>query len=626
MSEPLRSTGSGLCRLVWGAVLVLAVALSSCNDPQAPQIESKDYRATYDAGRGTLEFKLQSADGTISPLRLIADQITYNTETHQVHAWVALLNTAAGAMPGPDEIVVSDFSPTGVWPVNAVCTDCAAGMPPAECAPGCAFDHRGTYGEDGWLAAGETSQAVEWILSNPAGESFAFRARLGDTTTPGNGMISGVVFNDANRDGRRDPGEIGYVGAMVTLSRGDSLQITRTNARGFYAFQVMEAGLYELIWDPSSTPVCDPILGMPCVACQPTTPTRLQVAILQRPDGSLSSFNEGDFGCAGTEPPFGILVQGHVYNDMNGNGQPDPNEPGLANVMIIGAATQCPTFAPIQTRTDARGNYSLHLPDCQPPYVIQHQGLFGYTHTTPNPLVFNEPPPVGGVLRADFGLMAEQVSVYDVEGFVFLDTNRNGVREAGEGGVAGVELTVSGLVCMTPISAVAHTDEQGHYRIAGADVHCPLPWILMRHGPWGDTTPNPVTLFDPPPDDGVFRVDFGVAPGDSVPPTGTLSIQGFVYADWDRDGMRSSNEPGIANVEVQLLSPCDVLRLVRTDARGFYVFEPEVVAACPVTAVWQSRPGFPVRTTPNPVPVGWNTSPGPVLSIDFGVVPVRTNP
>jgi hypothetical protein len=201
-----------------------------------------------------------------------------------------------------------------------------------------------------------------------------------------------------------------------------------------------------------------------------------------------------------------------------------------------------------------------------------------------------------------------------------LDHNRNGQRENDEPGVAGVDVSASGLLCLTPVAAVARTDEQGNYRLRGVDVHCPLPWAVQRYGLWEDTTANPVFLNGPPADgNDTFHVDFGVAQADTVPPPQSFAIVGFVFDDRDGDGVFDFGEPGIANAEVLLQSPCEVLRFARTDARGRYQFAPDVVGACPVTAVWQSAPGFAIRTTPNPFPLDTTTPPGAVFMVNFGV-------
>jgi hypothetical protein len=552
-----------------------AALLGGCNENlQEPATTVvPDSRAIYDAGLGSLEFRPESPQGEASHLLLVASDITWDAETSEVHAWVALRNTGSETIPGPEAIHVSDFNPRDVHPRNATCPFDCDPSDPIDCPWLCFYEHAGTYGGDGVLEPGETSEPVEWILFNPSGESFAFRARLGEGPDTMSGEISGFVFEDQYRLGERSPNEPGVEGELVRLLSGDSLEATRTDARGRYRFRVTEPGLYELVWLPSA-------------ACDPTTPTRLQVVILRRPDGSLSSFTRGNFGCRG-EPAFGVPVEGSVYVDANRNGRRDSDEVGIPNVLVMGASLQCPTFVPIQARTDERGHYSMRLPACDPPWEMWHEPLSGYVDTSPNPLLLIQPPPPGGALRADFGVVEEGTTlpVYNVEGTVFLDGNRDGVRDPKEPGVEGVDITGGSLICAAPFGARARTDAFGRYTLRGEDIRCPLPWMVQRHGTWVDTTPNSVILTEPPADGSdTFQVDFGVAPRDSVPEWG---IAGVVFHDLDGDGVHNPNEPGIADVAVQLLSPCEVLRLVRTNEQGQYFFPPDVVGVCPVTGVWE---------------------------------------
>jgi len=624
--QPHRLTrGSSHAGTLWSRLFTpilcaCALALPACDDPQTPVgVESDGYRAVYDPVQGALEFRLESPTGVVTDLRLVATQLTFDAEAQEVHAWIAVRNASGNVRPGPASIEVRDFAPASVWPVNADCppTDC---LPPGapDCALAiCSFDHSGTYGSDGVLEPGEMSEPVEWILHNPTGESFAFRARLGKEDLPAGGAISGVVFADRNGNGRRENDEPGIAGAGLALRFGDAAWSTQTDASGHYRFAVQEPGLYQVFWRAASD------------SCNPTTPQNLEVVILRLPDGSLSGFEHADFGCQDTTPRTDIPLTGFVYVDVNQNGQRDLGEIGVPGVLVVAAAMQCPTFAPVETHTDQRGQYALQLPDCDPPYVVHHAPLPGFVDTSPNPLMFERRPPQGSALRGDFGVMQDgSMPEYTVDGVVFLDANRNGMRDRDESGVPNVEVTASGLICETPLLAHTRTDALGRYVLRGADVHCPLPWLVQRHGPWIDTTPNPVFLNQPPPEGSfTFHLDFGVVPQDSVPPPIPLfAIEGFVFADLDGDGLRSRGEPGIADAEVQLLSPCDVLRLVRTDMMGNYRFPPDVVAHCPVEGVWQSSPEFVLHSTPNPVLIDPNTPPGAILTIHFGVVPTRAQP
>ncbi len=66
--------------------------------------------------------------------------------------------------------------------------------------------------------------------------------------------IRGVVFIDANRNGRLDPGEMGLAGVRVALRRPNQtdLQVVTTDLRGAYAFYDLPPGRYMVIQTDAS--------------------------------------------------------------------------------------------------------------------------------------------------------------------------------------------------------------------------------------------------------------------------------------------------------------------------------------------------------------------------------------
>lgn len=511
---------------------VLAL-FASCNDPQSPVSPGGDttYRGLYDSG-GNFEFNIETPGGDLSALRLVARDLIFDVSSQQLHAQVSILNTGSEALPGPNAVLIDEIDPESVVPVNALPLRCPT---PLRCLGGWEYIHEGTYGGDAVLSPGETSSPIEWIFADSTGQGFSFRAalRTGDATR--SGVISGSVFADANGDGRRQASESGLAGVAVTLVHGDSTTTIATGTTGGFEFQVGEAGLYEVLREASAD-------------CDPTTPSRRQVFIVMRPDGSLSGYSGLAFGCRSSFPDENIVVTGIVFEDQNRDGHIQDGEKGLAGVLITGAGG-CPTFAPIQTHTDRNGRYALRLV-CWP-VVITREPLPGFVDTTPNPVIFPGPPPPLPVpeppsppgdspvvtLRANFGVARVDSSLQaSVEGFVFEDSNHNGLRDGNESGIPGVEVTAQGLSCMTPIIGVTHTDALGHYLLRQPDVHCQLPWRVGHAAVEGmcDTSPNPVDVgYDRRPDPRHYRVDFGVAPCDSLPSQGFL----VVFVQWDGQGV-----------------------------------------------------------------------------------------
>jgi hypothetical protein len=501
-----RRRGAGAVLSSLGATLALLFV--ACNGPQspAPDPNGGDVEATWRAG--ALEFHLVSGNAA-TPLVLVASAFDFDAATNHLSAQVAIRNDGSEPVPGPQTIIVFGFVPATVVPVNAVCE----GDVPTPGLGGCVFDHRGTYGDDGLLAPGETSTPVQWILFDPNGESFAFRAQLGPPET-GPGSIAGVVFEDADRNNVRAPGEAGVPGVTVRLRGGASELTTSTAADGRYAFTVAEAGIYSL-------DVVPPLPG----DRRPTAPLPLVVTIVRRTDGSLTQFALADIGIAAAGNDAAVRIDGRVFEDANRNGRFDDGERGIAGVTIKGRAGEDDDDDKVtlddddedevRAVSDAEGLYALVLPGGTGPWEVRAESIDGYDRTTPKHVSFVVPPAAGEALHADFGFAREEAwSHYEVEGTVFLDSNRNGRRDDGETGIAAVLVRADGTACDGLSTASDATNSHGKYTLEGADVHCALPWMVTRSALPGydSTSPDSVQLDGVPAHGETFKVDFGVIP------------------------------------------------------------------------------------------------------------------
>lgn len=130
------------------------------------------------------------------------------------------------------------------------------------------------------------------------------------------GDISGVVFNDNNKNGVLDDGEQGVTGISVQLSRetGEVLSTQVTNAAGAYRFDNLVPGVYivESVFPPEATL---------------TTANRVTLTLL--PSASL----QADFGVT-TEQQVGGNISGVVFNDSNKNGVLDPGEKEVTGITV----------------------------------------------------------------------------------------------------------------------------------------------------------------------------------------------------------------------------------------------------------------------------------------------------
>jgi uncharacterized delta-60 repeat protein len=213
--------------------------------------------------------------------------------------------------------------------------------------------------------------------------------------------ISGTVFNDANGNGVRDPGEAGVAGQVVYLDRqginqivaGDSVDITADD--GAYTFKGLAPANYivRTLTQPGQTH---------------TAPPPQFGGFYWIPYGSGPTITGKDFGLR-TAPvvPVGTSISGSVYYDTNGNAVRDSGEPAVPGRKVYldlqGLGHQVPAD-PVAT-TDSNGNYSFTgLPSAN--YIVRADDnsvltapLFGGFHWVP----FSSGPVVSG---QDFGVQS----------------------------------------------------------------------------------------------------------------------------------------------------------------------------------------------------------------------------
>jgi hypothetical protein len=206
--------------------------------------------------------------------------------------------------------------------------------------------------QDGWEPAGGGSacvEAVDIIAGTITTQDFHNRRTEGPE--PGTGTIRGMKFNDLNSNGQRDPDEPGLSDWKITLTDNDGnvLAFTTTDQNGEYQFFNLEPGSYGVSEDDKDD-------------WFQTFPAEKHYSGVMLSQGEVLS--DMDFGnhWTGTEPPEeGNSIRGKKYNDLNGNGQKDSGEPGLADWTIFLDSNDNGSFneGEPQTTTDVNGNYAF---------------------------------------------------------------------------------------------------------------------------------------------------------------------------------------------------------------------------------------------------------------------------
>jgi prepilin-type N-terminal cleavage/methylation domain-containing protein len=244
---------------------------------------------------------------------------------------------------------------------------------------------------------------------------------FGNTEYP----IDGYVRNDLNMDGTPGSTEPGLANATVRCGAYSA----STAANGYYLFRV-RAGTYTLRNIPP------PGYG---VSSHPDS-----AVVSVGPATNLSaSASFADTAIAGG------WVSALAFNDQNGNSIQDAGEPPLQNVQMSMSGGQ-------MGFTDASGNVQL----------FARAGSYSVTCTPPDSFMCTTGNPYTGIMMnggsASIAFGLTKTPTGSVSGSVYRDNNRDGVKNAGEPGIANVWVGVTNDGGVT-IQGYQYTDASGNY-------------------------------------------------------------------------------------------------------------------------------------------------------------------
>jgi cyclophilin family peptidyl-prolyl cis-trans isomerase/protocatechuate 3,4-dioxygenase beta subunit len=391
--------------------------------------------------------------------------------------------------------------------------------------------------------------------------------------------IDGTVFSDLNGNGQLDAGESGIAGRTVyvdkdnsgTLTAGDAQ--TTTDDNGNYTFTGIAAGTY---------PVRE---VMPAGIGLTTNSHTVTVA-----SGTTSS------GVLFGEAP---AISGSVFVDLNGNGQLDAGEPGLAGATVFLNVdnTGSPTNNP-HTTTAADGTFSI-VGQAAGTYTVMVQLPSGVTLSTgTQTATVNSSVGTSGLI---FG------EVPSIVGLVFIDGNNNGQADAGENAIGSrtVYIDKDGNGVLSANDPQTTTNANGLYYFMGI---APGNYTVREVLPSGRTLTTPTQAITVTAGQITSSVNFG----EILP-----SIAGTVFADMDKDGKFTTGDIGLAGRKVFLdLDDNGVLSAndpqTTTDSLGKFFFANLTAGTYKVREVLAS--GVTLTTPPQNVVVTANqTSSGVIL-------------
>ncbi len=349
------------------------------------------------------------------------------------------------------------------------------------------------------------------------------------------GFIKVLKFNDVNGNGAWDTGEPGQNGVVFNLDHNGALFDTETTQSflgnpGYAIFVAMPLGDYVL---KEAVPP----------GWTATTPTTRNI--------SLSVPNQivvEEFG--NTQLPG---LRAFKFLDYNGNGVLDAGEPGLPGVTIVVTHNGTPVDS---KATDASG-YADFAGLAPGTYTVQEIVPTGYKATTPTSVNVTVSQDAGGY--AQFG----NAAVAAITGLKFSDVNGNGIRDAGEPGLAGVSIELwEGTLKLAQTSSGV----DGTFAFDQLDFTTYTVKELGAAGYVATTaTSQDVTLTSQVPHG---YVEFGN--------TRLATIRGTKWIDANGNGILDEGETGASNISIQLYNAGaqqQAMAVTTTSTVGTYNFQ-----------------------------------------------------
>jgi len=245
------------------------------------------------------------------------------------------------------------------------------------------------------------------------------------------------------------------------------------------------------------------------------SPTRSELSLL----GGLKMLWDTNYFI----PQHGI-IEGYVFEDRNGNGQRDPEEPG-----VMGYEVRIEEGPTVETGRD--GFYRLSVKEGNVKLVGKGEIPEGYFYTTPNARKMEIYP--GEMSHIDFGISPQ----VQVKGIAFIDINGNGIYEKGDQPVPAIRVVLnSGQTTLTT--------PRGLYSILRVAPGSNRVRVDLGSIPAGYRTR---TAIEKP-----FEGSAGDVVHFNIMLEAQRVISGYVFVDRNENGKFDPGERGLENMEVSI--------------------------------------------------------------------------
>lgn len=353
--------------------------------------------------------------------------------------------------------------------------------------------------------------------------------------------ISGQKFHDLDGNGAKDLEEPGLEGWKVRLKDMNSgvnsiIATTFTDVNGNYEFKGLDAGDYRLTEKQK--------VGWTQV--YPVSPKRHSVT-LDTNDSELSDLDFGNFEL--------ITVRGFKYNDLDGSGSRDLNEPGLPDWTINISG---PNGFVTSTVTDIDGAYKFV--DLGPgSYSVSESQMAGWVQTEPSAGGNWSFPAVGGQSKENLNFGNQQTS--SINAFKYEDMEADGDFNNDDQLIEGWGINL--YDDLNTLIGSTTTDANG------------LAWFMNL--PEGTYKVEEISQFGWLASTATsYEVILDGAAGTELVEFGNYqlgTIRGKKFQDDDRDGSRVSPEPWLEGWEIGLYDSIGLVATSTTDINGLYIFD-----------------------------------------------------
>jgi SdrD B-like domain len=413
--------------------------------------------------------------------------------------------------------------------------------------------------------------------------------------------LGDFVWEDKNANGIQDTGETGIANVIVTLvgtdGAGNPVSLTTaTNNLGAYNFTNLAPGSYTVTFNKPLNFVASPTdLGGDDAKDSDANPTTgIATTVTLASGDNNSTIDAGFFKPAS--------LGDYVWEDKNANGQQDPSEPVIANVVVSledasgNQATDINGNLVPSTTTNTSGIYSFTNLKPGVEYVVKFTTPSGFVPTQTNlgvDISDSDADRITGKTLPVILASGENNPTIDagyylpasLGDFVWDDKNGNGVQDSGEPGISGAVVNLTGTDgAGNPVSLTTTTNASGLYEFTNL---APGSYTVTFEKPAGFTSGSPVDL------GGNDLKDSDANPTTGVSPSVTLvsgennttidagfykpaSLGDYVWLDTNGNGVQDSGEIGIPNVTVSLTgitslgSPVSLSMI--TGSNGEYAF------------------------------------------------------